>query len=81
MKAMMLRLPFPLSRQKDFRILMMSIVSFGFVGTAHLKDLQAGKQYLPDLRALPRKALIVDMEKYINMKRWLSISFRLGKMK
>jgi len=81
MKAMMMRLPFPLSRQKDFRILMMSIVSFGFVGTAHLKDLQAGKQSLPDLKALPRKALIVDMEKYINMKRWVTISFRLGNMK
>lgn len=61
------QLPFSDERKLDFLTGMMAICSFGNMALHQLKQLQGEKSQLPDLRSLPRKSLIIDMEKPANI--------------
>jgi len=56
-------LPMPEKRKRAFLLNMMAICSFGDMAIRQLCAIQGQLPELPDLRSLPRKALIVDMEK------------------
>ncbi|WP_143059041.1 class 1 isoprenoid biosynthesis enzyme [Chitinophaga arvensicola] len=57
------QLPFSRERKLDFLIGMMAICSFGNMALHQLKKLQHENGLFPDLNSLPRKSLIIDMEK------------------
>jgi hypothetical protein len=65
-------LPFSSKRKRQLTLSMMSICSFGLVAIRQLQSIQGDKPALPNLRELPRKELVIDMEK--NGNRWYCIS-------
>lgn len=60
-------LPFPAEAKQHLTISMMGICSLGMMAIRQLQQIQGMNATLPDLRSLPRKALIVDMEKPKNL--------------
>ncbi|MDE3235538.1 MAG: hypothetical protein KGO81_06245 [Bacteroidota bacterium] len=73
-------LPFSFSRKQEFSIGMAATYSFGLVAIDQLKRLQGTDDFLPDLRSIPRKALIVDMHKPANIWRWMKFCYRYSKL-
>ena len=72
-------LPYDTSKRQDFLSGVMSICSFGSLALHRLRELQGQKECLPNLRQLPRKALVVDMEQATNI--WYCIKFTFRKTK
>jgi len=50
------------------------------VAIEQLKNIQGSNKEMPDLRYLPRKALIIDMEKFRNVWLWIKKIYRYGKL-
>ncbi|NLR77405.1 class 1 isoprenoid biosynthesis enzyme [Chitinophaga eiseniae] len=72
-------LPYDTSRRQDFLSGVMGICSFGSLALHRLRELQGQEERLPNLRQLPRKALVVDMEQATNI--WYCIKFTYRKTK
>ncbi|WP_109698223.1 isoprenoid biosynthesis enzyme family protein [Chitinophaga deserti] len=67
MMAAVAALPVPEARKRPFLLRMMAICSFGDMAIRQLRNLQGDAPLLPELGTLPRKALIIDMEKPANI--------------
>lgn len=67
-------------RKQRFSIAMAGTYALGLVAIQQLKKLQGASAQLPQFANLPRKALIVDMEQFGNMWRWLRFVYQFGKL-
>ncbi|WP_298709286.1 hypothetical protein [Chitinophaga sp.] len=67
MMAIIAGLPVPEARKSTFLLNMMAICAFSDMAICQLRNIQQQSPQLPDLNTLPRKALIVDMEKPANI--------------
>lgn len=74
------QLPFSRQRKHTFSICLAGIAAFGFVAIEQLKALQGNSLQLPELSKLPRKQLIVDMEKSLNRARWFRFTYKYGQL-
>lgn len=63
LKSQVALLPCNSARKRNFMAGMLGICSFGSLAIYKLLQLQGSSPVLPNLNSLPRKALIVDMEK------------------
>ena len=63
------------SKKQTFSIAMAATAVLGLVAIEQLKKLQGNSSHLPDFTVLERKALIVDMEKPINIFRWIKLLY------
>ncbi|HAI84357.1 MAG TPA: hypothetical protein DCL43_11870 [Chitinophagaceae bacterium] len=70
MKKAIAALPYGKKQKQHFSLAMAGIYSFGLIAIEQLKHIQGDALQLPALNSLPRKALIVDMEKIHNLKQW-----------
>jgi hypothetical protein len=70
------QLPYPRKRKRRFGMAMAATYVLGLVAIDQLKALQGNAPVLPDFKSLPRKALIVDMEKVKNMWKWVRLVYR-----
>jgi hypothetical protein len=59
-----------------FRLSMAGIYAFGYIALDQLGGIQGNAAALPPLGSLPRKALIIDMEKIKNLNKWLRYAYR-----
>lgn len=76
MMHIIMGMPLPESRKRAFLLNMMAICSFSDMAVAQLRRIQGNAPQLPDLAGLPRKALIVDMEKPANIWHCMRFTFR-----
>lgn len=76
MQAQVRALPVPENRKGTFRLAMAGIYAFGLIA---LDQLRALGPELPALDSLPRKALIIDMEKRRNLAAWLRYTYRYAR--
>lgn len=74
--AAIAQLPVPERRKRRFRMRMMAICSFSDLALQQLRNIQLEHGSMPDLRSLPRKALIVDMEKMKNIWHCMRFTYR-----
>ncbi|CAL1519525.1 hypothetical protein [Chitinophaga sp. MM2321] len=79
LKAEIHQLPFPVAAKQQFMISMMGMCSLGQLGIKRLMQLQGNQEKLPDLRIVPRKRLIVDMENPANLWRCVRQVYRDAK--
>jgi hypothetical protein len=70
------KLPVRNSRKTDLSIILNVIASFGYVALDNLKRLQANNSILPAFDTLPRKELIIDMEKNSNRFKLLRFTYQ-----
>jgi hypothetical protein len=73
------KLPVRNSRKTDLSIILNVIASFGYVALDNLKRLQANNSnnsILPEFDSLPRKELIIDMEKNSNRFKLLKFTYQ-----
>jgi hypothetical protein len=75
MKQDIAALPYGKNEKQQFTIAMMGVCAFGLIAIEQLMQLQQSKLQLPDFKTLPRKALIVDMEKPANLWRWIRLVY------
>lgn len=68
------------NRKKEFSFFMASVYVLGFMAIENLQRLQGKNGTLPALSSLPRKELIIDMEKTGNRLRWLQLLYQHGKL-
>jgi hypothetical protein len=80
MKQQIRQLPYPHKRKQAFSLAMAGIYSFGLIAIEQLKQLQGNQLQLPDLNSLPRKALIIDMEKRANLVKWFKYTYRHARL-
>jgi hypothetical protein len=80
MKQNIRELPYPNNRKLTFSISMAATYVLGLVAIDQLKRLQGNAAKLPDFSLLQRNELIVDMEKPINIFRWLKFVYQHGKL-
>ncbi len=73
-------LPYPGKCKRTFSISMAATYALGLMGIDQLKRLQGNETQLPSLRSLPREALIIDMEKPVNIWRWIKFVYHFGKL-
>ncbi len=66
------------SRKLVLKISCMGICALGIIAIEQLEKIQGNNNKLPDLKTLPRKSLIVDMEKKKNLWKWVKIVYRLS---
>jgi hypothetical protein len=76
MNALINQLPHPPERIQTFRLSMAGIYAFGLIALDQLKAIQGDQLQLPAFNTLPRKALIVDMEKRKNLVKWLRFTYK-----
>lgn len=69
----------PISEKQNFKISMMGICAFGLIALQQLKQLQGTALALPDFKEVPRKDLIVDMEKSKNLWLWIKLVYHHSK--
>ena len=67
------------SRKMVLKISAMGICALGIIAIEQLEKIQSTNKELPNLKTLPRKDLIVDMEKKKNLWRWLQVTYNLSK--
>jgi hypothetical protein len=67
------------SRKIVLKISAMGICALGIIAIEQLEKIQGQKDTLPNLKLLPRKALIVDMEKVSSLWKWVKIVYKLSK--
>lgn len=80
MKALIKKLPCSLRKQQEFSLSMAGIYAFGLIAIDQLKKIQGRASQLPDLKKLPRKDLIIDMEKIKNLAKWFRFVYRYAKL-
>lgn len=73
-------IPVSKARREKFAIAMAGIYSLGLVAIEQLKRLQGQSAQLPQFANLPRKTMIVDMERFGNMWRWFKFVYKYGKL-
>lgn len=73
-------LPYKKRVKQYFSIVIASTYTLGLVAVEQLKHIQANEKEMPDLRYLPRKALITDMEKFSNIWLWVKLIYKYGKL-
>ena len=73
-------IPVSKARREKFAIAMAGIYSLGLVAIEQLKKLQGDAPQLPQFANLPRKTMIVDMERFGNMWRWFKFVYKYGKL-
>lgn len=73
------QLPFEKSKIECLKIKLSPIPAFGYLAIQNLAKLQDKNQNLPSLITVPRKALIVDMEKSINRFKLIQEAFKIYK--
>jgi hypothetical protein len=73
-------LPFQKKVKQSFSISMMGICAFGLIAIENLKRIQGNATTLPDLKTLPRKELIIDMEKKSLLWRWIQLVYKYAKL-
>jgi hypothetical protein len=73
-------LPFNNKKKMEFAINMSIIPAFGHIAINQLKQLQSNSNTLPNFNEVNRKALIIDMEKNINIIRLIRYSYKFGKL-
>lgn len=66
-------------QRESFTVSMMGICAFGLIALQQLQTLQGSNKELPNFTLLPRKALIVDMEKPVNLWRWIRLVYQHSK--
>lgn len=79
MQTQVRALPVPERHKGAFRLAMAGIYAFGLIALDQLKALQGDASELPALDGLPRKALIIDMEKRRNLAAWLRYTYRYAR--
>ncbi|OIR00706.1 hypothetical protein GALL_172310 [mine drainage metagenome] len=72
--------PYSSNRKLTFSISMAATYVLGLTAIDQLKRLQGKSATLPMFKTLPRKALIVDMEKPANILRWIKFVYQHGKL-
>ena len=80
MKQKIQLLPYSATRKEAFSISMAATYTLGLVAIRQLKQIQGNLKSLPALAHLPRKQLIVDMEKPKNICYWIKFLYRHGKL-
>lgn len=80
MKKSILALPYSFRIKKEFSLSMAGIYAFGLIAIDNLKKIQGNKEQLPDMKTLPRKALIIDMEKISNLAKWFKFTYQYARM-
>lgn len=80
MKDAIKKLPYPPKRLRAFSLQMAGIYAFGLIALHQLKKIQDGRGTLPDLHALDRKALVVDMEKISNLALWFRFTYHYARL-
>ncbi|BAV06348.1 hypothetical protein SAMN05421788_1076 [Filimonas lacunae] len=80
MKAYIQQLPYSKGLKQQFALSMAGIYAFGFIAIQQLKNIQGNLLQLPDLQTIPRKALIVDMEKKKNLNQWFRFTYKYGRL-
>lgn len=80
MKKNIAALPYAENSKRTFSISMAATYALGLMGIDQLKRLQQGSTQLPSLKLLPRESLIIDMEKPINIWRWIKFVYHFGKL-
>ena len=76
LKTSIKHLPFPKKRKQYFSILIIATACLGLVAIEQLKRVQGDYDKLPPLNKLSRKALIIDMEQFANVYRWLKLIYK-----
>ena len=76
MDSLIRQLPYGHQRLQGFRLAMSGIYGLGLVAIDQLKAIQGDLLQLPDFKSLPRKALIVDMEKTRNLVKCLRHAYK-----
>jgi hypothetical protein len=70
------QLPVSHTRKMDLSIILNVIAAFGYVALDNLKRLQENNSSLPAFETLPRKELIIDMEKNSNRFKLLKFTYQ-----
>lgn len=73
------QLPVSHKKKAQFAISLAVVPAFGYIAIHQLSKQQNNEQSLPDFKSIPRKALIVDMEKPINIVRLILHAYKIGK--
>jgi hypothetical protein len=81
MKTQIRQMAYPPSQLKVFSLCMAGIYAFGLIALAQLKRIQGQASSLPEMATIPRKALIIDMEKPANLIRWFKYTYRYARLK
>jgi len=79
MKKEIEALPCPASVKRSFAVSMMGICAFGLIALQQLQQVQGTAFELPDFQTLPRKSLIIDMEKLSNLWKWMRLVYHHSK--
>jgi hypothetical protein len=66
--------------KQQFAIKTSIIPAFGDIAINQLKELQSNSPSLPNFNQIPRKSLIIDMEKMINKYRLIKYAYKNGKL-
>jgi hypothetical protein len=74
------QLPVSQKRKKQFAISLAIIPAFGYIAINQLSKIQNARKLLPDFKSIPRKALIIDMEKPLNVFRLILHAYKIGKL-
>jgi hypothetical protein len=73
-------LPYAKSKKQAFSIAMASTYCLGLLAIENLKKIQGNNAAMPLLTSVPRKKLIIDMEKFANLKRWTQLMYQYAKL-
>jgi hypothetical protein len=66
----------PEAAGSQFKLAMAGIYAFGFIALDQLQDIQGSREALPPFDTLPRKTLVIDMEKSRNLIKWLRYAYK-----
>ena len=80
LKSNIALLPYSGEKKQAFSIAMATTYALGITAIEQLKSLQGKADRLPHFETLPRKALIIDMEKPANRWRWIRQVYRMGNL-
>jgi hypothetical protein len=73
------QLPFEKSKLDSLKIKLSPIPAFGYLAIHNLTKLQDQHKELPNLTAVPRKSLIIDMEKTANRIKLIQEAYQVYK--
>lgn len=80
MKEQISQLPFRNKLKKRFGLSMAGVYAFGLIAIHQLKKIQGTSENLPNFKLLPRRKLIVDMEKRSNLRLWFRFVYRHARL-
>ena len=73
------QLPFEKSKIDILKIKLSPIPAFGYIAIQNLSKIQGQQNTLPDLNKIPRKDLIIDMEKTVNRIKLIQEAYKVYK--